>query len=69
MVASVKFNGERSFGAIKIEKVFSNGIISAKFIGTELPIAKPPPEAFFRPSGLFSQSSGAVSLALGHAEK
>ena len=65
--ASVEFDVQRCFEAIEIKDVSANGVLPAKFVGAQTPVAQPTPEELFRPGWIAAQLAGARDFGHGRS--
>ena len=62
MLTAVEFDVQLRLLAKEIEKVFSNGMLPAKFVAAKAPVAQPAPHELFRPCLNLAQMTGAFSI-------
>jgi hypothetical protein len=65
MLKAVRFHNESHFGTVKVERVFSEGMLPTEFVTGESLIAEHSPERFLRPGGFLPEKSSAGDLFLG----
>jgi hypothetical protein len=64
VLAAVQLNIQFRIFAKEIQIVDADGMLAAKFVAGETPVAQPAPYEFFRPCFLFAKLAGAFDVAM-----